>query len=140
MLSPLLAVDTSVAVPLLVASHQAHRSVRSWAAGKTLHVSGHALGETYAVITRLPGDARVAAADARTLIDDNFSDPLLLSLAQSGSVHRRLADAGVLGGATYDGMVALAAQENAAVLATRDARAKATYDVLGVRTEVIPDS
>lgn len=136
--APVLAVDTSVAVPLLVASHEAHRTVRSWSAGQRLYLSGHALAETYAVLTRLPGDARVAAADARILIDDNFSEPLLLSLERSGSVHRRFAEAGVLGGATYDGMVALAAQENNAVLATRDARAKATYDVLGVRTELIP--
>ncbi|WP_150460247.1 PIN domain-containing protein [Nesterenkonia ebinurensis] len=137
--SPLLAVDTSVAVPLLVASHEAHRAVRSWAQDKVLHLGGHALAETYAVLTRLPGDARVAAKDAQALLDDNFAGMLTLSPELAVSVHRKFADTGVLGGAVYDGLVALAAQENNAVLATRDARAKATYDVLGVRTELVSE-
>ena len=135
---PSLAVDTSVAVPLLVASHEAHHSVRSWALSRTLFLTGHALAETYAVLTRLPGDARVAAEDAQALIDDNFAETLVLSRELSSCVHRKLADAGVVGGATYDGLVALAALEHDAMLATRDARAKATYDVLGVRTELVP--
>ncbi|WP_300344329.1 PIN domain-containing protein [Nesterenkonia sp.] len=134
----LLAADTSVAVPLLVASHEAHHSVRSWAHGKTLHLSGHALTETYAVLTRLPGDARVSAADAVDLMDDNYVGTLMLTEESALRCHRRLAEAGVLGGATYDGMVALAAQQNGAVLATRDARAKSTYDVLGVQAILVP--
>ena len=67
MAPPRFAVDTSVAVPLLVASHQAHGAVHSWARGRELSLSGHALAETYAVLTRLPGDARVSPADYETV-------------------------------------------------------------------------
>ena len=44
---------------------------------------------------------------------------------------------GIAGGAVYDALVALAALEHGADLATRDARAKATYDVIGVRVIVV---
>ena len=134
---PRTAVDTSVAVPLLVASHQAHEAVHSWARGRKLSLSGHALAETYAVLTRLPGDARVSPADAALLIDDWFPETLRLPTESVADVHRRLARLGISGGAVYDALVALAALDNGAVLATRDARARATYETVGVGTEIL---
>ncbi|MCB0928750.1 MAG: type II toxin-antitoxin system VapC family toxin [Mycolicibacterium insubricum] len=133
-----LTVDTSVAVPLLVGSHVQHRQIAEWADGRTLNLSGHALAETYSVLTRLPGDARVAPTDAVNLIDENFDETLVLSAAVMQSAHRVFAERGIAGGATYDGLVALAAREHNAVLVTRDARARSTYEVLGVAVEVLP--
>lgn len=132
-----IAVDTSVALPLLIASHQAHAMVRSWSAGRVLSLSGHALAETYSVLTRLPGDARVTPSDAVLLVEDNFSEFLMLSPGLAGVAHREFARLRVVGGATYDGLVALAAREHGAVLATRDARARSTYEAMGVRVEVL---
>lgn len=139
MTNPPLCVDTSVAVPLLVASHERHQAVAEWARGKSLTLSGHALAETYSVLTRLPGTARVAPADAVVLIDENFREVLVLSAAGARGAHRELAGRGVAGGATYDGLVALAAREHGATLVTRDARARATYEGLGVAVEVLAD-
>lgn len=132
-----IAVDTSVAVPLLVHSHEHHERVRDWARGRDLHLSGHAAIETYSVLTRLPGDARVDGADAVAVMDDNFGDPLTLSPAVAASAHRDLARCGVTGGATYDGLVALAARAHAIPLATRDARARGTYEEVGVPVELV---
>ncbi len=132
-----IAADTSVAVPLLVGSHEAHETVRFWASGRTLALSGHALAETYSVLTRLPGDARLAPADAARLIDENFVDGLALSQHRSAEIHRELARLGISGGATYDALVALAAREHDAHLATRDARARPTYEAVGVRVEPV---
>lgn len=132
-----LAVDTSVAIPLLVASHEAHRAVAEWARGRVLSLSGHALAETYSVLTRLPGDARVAPADAVTLIDDNFAETLTLTEGDARGVHRELASRGIAGGAVYDGLVAMAARERGAVLVTRDARARSTYEALGVVVQTL---
>ncbi|WP_082169153.1 PIN domain-containing protein [Mycolicibacterium chlorophenolicum] len=131
------AVDTSVAVPLVMASHRHHAIVAAWAESRTLGLCGHALAETYSVLTRLPGDARVAAADAVTLIDGNFTVSLQLGARASRSAHREFARRGIAGGATYDALVALAAREHGVVLATRDARARSTYEALGVVTEVL---
>jgi predicted nucleic acid-binding protein len=134
---PVTAVDTSVAIPLLVGSHQEHAAVATWAKGKTLGLSGHALIETYSVLTRLPGDARLLPRDAVALIDANFTASLTLGARVARGAHRELARRGIGGGATYDGLVALAAREHGVALATRDARARATYEALGVDTEVV---
>lgn len=131
------ALDTSVAVPLLVQTHSAHRAVRRWWRGRPIALSGHAFVETYSVLTRLPGDIRVGAADAARLLSERFEDPLLLTQSEARRIPQILADLGVAGGASYDAMVALAAVSNHCVLATRDARARATYEALGVTVEVV---
>jgi len=132
------AVDTSVAVPLLVRSHQRHAEVVRWWDGQELALSGHALAETYSVLTRLPGDARLAADDAARLLDARFTAPLVLSGGHARKVHATLSRIGIAGGAVYDGLVALAAKELGVPLATRDARARGTYDAVGVKVIVVP--
>ncbi|QDO89578.1 type II toxin-antitoxin system VapC family toxin [Ornithinimicrobium ciconiae] len=137
---PQVVLDTSAAVPLLVSSHEAHAMVSSWAVGRVLGLSGHALAETYAVLTRLPGDSRVSPADAVRLIDDNFQYRLVLDSEVAGDAHRELARCGVSGGATYDGLVALTARAHDAVLVTRDARARPTYEAVGAQVQVLVDT
>lgn len=132
-----IAVDTSVAIPLLVRSHQHHAEVVRWWDGQVLALSGHALAETYSVLTRLPGDARLSAEDAAHLLDTRFTTPLVLSSSRARKVHATLGRLGVAGGAVYDGLVALAAKEHGVALATRDARARGTYDAVGVTTIVV---
>ena len=131
------AVDTSVAVPLLVRSHQHHAEVVRWWNGQELTLSGHALAETYSVLTRLPGDARLAAEDAAHLLDARFTTPLTLSGPPAQEVHATLSRLGIAGGAVYDGLVALAAKEHGVALATRDARARGTYDAVGVKVILV---
>jgi toxin FitB len=131
------AVDTSVAVPLLVRSHQHHAEVVRWWAGRELALSGPALAETYSVLTRLPGDARLSAADAARLLDARFTTPLMLSGQHARTIHATLSRLGIAGGAVYDGLVALAAKEHGVALATRDARARGTYDAVGVEVVLV---
>ena len=131
------AVDTSVAVPLLVRSHHHHAEVVRWWDGQELALSGHALAETYSVLTRLPGDARLSAEDAARLLDARFATPLVLSSPRARTVHAALSRLGIAGGAVYDGLVALAAMEHGVALATRDARARGTYDALGVKVILV---
>jgi predicted nucleic acid-binding protein len=128
-----LALDTSVAVPLLVRTHRAHRDIVRWWSGREVRLCGHALAETYSVLTRLPGDLRHAPADAARLIAERFAPALTLSPDAAAAVPQRLSALGVAGGAVYDALVALAAVEHAATLATRDARARSTYEVVGAQ-------
>ena len=132
-----IAVDTSVAVPLLVRSHLHHRGVVRWWNGQELALSGHALAETYSVLTRLPGDARLSTEDAALLLDARFTAPLTLSAPAARKVHGTLSRLGVAGSAVYDALVALAAKEHGAALATRDARARGTYDAVGVKVILV---
>jgi hypothetical protein len=62
---------------------------------------------------------------------------LRLDDAERGLVIERLAGAGVFGGATYDGVVALEAAAHGRTLLTLDERARGTYQRLGVAFRVI---
>lgn len=132
-----LLLDTSVAVPWLVTSHVAHRSVSAALGDRAAALAGHALHETYAVLTRLPGDARVAPVDAVRLLGERFETAAVLDARSVRSAPAVLAAAGIAGGATYDGLVALAARSAGLPLATRDRRAQSTYSLLGVPVEVV---
>jgi toxin FitB len=126
-----LALDTSVAVPLLVRTHAAHAEVARWWDGREVALSGHALAETYSVLTRLPGDLRLTATDAARLIQDRFAAPFLLGRRTSRRLPAVLGELGIAGGAVYDALVGLAAVENNVTLATRDDRARPTYEIVG---------
>jgi len=126
-----LGLDTSVAIPLLVRTHASHEEVAAWWDGREVALSGHALAETYSVLTRLPGDLRVTPADAARLIYDRFTAPLLLGRRTSRRLPLIFSQLGIAGGAVYDALVGLAAVENGATLATRDNRARATYETVG---------
>ena len=132
-----LALDTSVAVPLLVRSHRQHEAVVDWWQGRPIALSGHALAETYSVLTRLPGDARLTPADASRLMRERFAPPLVLGAPLAARLPEVLGGLGIAGSAVYDALVALAAREHDVQLATRDARAKVTYDALGVPVVVV---
>jgi toxin FitB len=131
------ALDASVAVPLLVRAHHHHAAVVEWWDGQEVALSGDALAETYSVLTRLPGDARLAPVDAARLLSSRFSAPLLMSSAHSRELPEILSGLGIAGGAVYDALVALAAREHGTPLATRDARARGTYDAVGVKVIVV---
>lgn len=132
-----LALDTSVAVPLLVQTHNAHAAVVSWWGGREVTLSGHAVAETYSVLTRLPGDLRLAPADAARLLDARFETSIHPRARTLSALPRLLSEFGVAGGAVYDALVALAARDHDAELATRDARARATYEAVGVRVVTV---
>jgi toxin FitB len=132
-----LLVDTSVAIPLLVTSHVAHREVDASVGPRSVALSGHALHETYAVLTRLPGDARVRPEDAIRLLRERFEPAALLDARSVRTAPGVLAASGISGGATYDGLVALAARAAGIPLASRDRRAQGTYRMLGVPVETI---
>ena len=131
-MSAVLGVDTSVAVPLLVQTHAAHAAVTRWWAGRDVALSGHALAETYSVLTRLPGDVRLAPMDAARLLQERFAPPLLLGSKTARRLPEVLGPLEIAGGAVYDALVALAALDHKVDLATRDARARDTYEKVGV--------
>jgi predicted nucleic acid-binding protein len=125
------AVDTSLAVPLVVGTHPCHAAAATWARGHQLSLSGHAAAELYSVLTRLPGDMRLDPDEAADVIDCGFRRTLTLPTEVAEEVHLELAQAGIAGGAVYDALVGLAAKTNGAVLATRDKRAFPTYQAVG---------
>jgi hypothetical protein len=65
--------------------------------------------------------------------------PLRLPASSVGGLLSKLADAGVSGGASYDGLVALEAAAHGHALLTLDRRAQDAYRRLGVAFQVIGD-
>lgn len=131
-----LALDTSAAIPFLVRSHTAHAVVRRHAVGRSTVLTAHSLAETYSVLTRLPGDARLTAHDAARLTEANFDAVLPLPAREAAVLPRVLAPLGVVGGAVYDALVGLAARAAGVPLLTRDARALGTYAAIGAGVEL----
>lgn len=134
---PDLLVDTSVAVALVVADHEAHSGVRTALAGRRLGLAGHAAFETLSVLTRLPSPARLSPSAAVRAIGVNFPGSRFLSPARATRLPTDLAEAGVTGGSVYDGLVGAAAKEHGMTLATRDRRALSIYLALGVDVKVL---
>jgi hypothetical protein len=94
--------------------------------------------EAYAVLTRLPSGLAVPPTLAARVLARRFGrPPLRLDDAERGSVLETLAAAGVLGGASYDGLVALEAKAHGRTLLTLDERAQSTYQRLGVAFRAI---
>ena len=71
------------------------------------------------------------------LLNARFPSPLVLGSSRTRKLPDTLSRLGIAGGAVYDALVALAAKEHGAALATRDARARGTYDAVGVEVIVV---
>ena len=100
-------------------------------------MSGHAATELLSVLTRLPQPHRLSPAAALRLEENNFPESRFLSAGDTRSVLRELADAGLAGGALYDGLVGAAARKHDLPLITCDRRAEPTYRALGVGYELL---
>ena len=100
-------------------------------------LSGHAAVELLSVLTRLPPPLRLSPAAALRLIENNFPASRFLSAADTKKLLRELVDAGVSGGAFYDGLVAATARQHKLALITCDKRAESTYRRLGVNYELL---
>lgn len=133
----MIALDTSLAVPALLAWHEAHDQAR--AAARDGVIPAHALLEAYSVLTRLPAPHRLTPDVASDLLAGWFPAERILvpDLDLTVSLVPRLAEAGVTGGAAYDALVGLTAAQQGAELRTRDRRAAATYQALAVTYEMV---
>ena len=89
------------------------------------------------MLTRLPGDARLAPRDAGDVLNDRFGAPVPLSESSVVGLIANLVERGIAGGAVYDALIALTALESGAVLMTRDRRAIPTFSTLGVEFELV---
>jgi hypothetical protein len=119
----------------MAAWHERH-DVAAAALSRVSVLPAHAMIEAYAVLTRLPAGLAVPATVAAASLGRRFPDAPL-ALPDRGELLERLAAAGVFGGASYDGLVALEADAHGEMLLTLDARAQRTYQQLGVRFQAV---
>ena len=137
MASLTLTADTSVIVPSLISWHPLHRLAASHLAN-VQRLPAHALAESFSVLTRLPAPLAIRPEQARRLLAHSFpDDPITLSAAGYRETIRRLAEADIGGGRTYDAVVAATAVEAGTCLVTADRRALATYALIGAEYQLL---
>jgi len=134
---PDLLVDTSVAVPLVVADHTAHAEVTAAIGDRRLGLAGHAAFETFSVLTRLPPPARRQPRLVEQALRLGFPASRFLSAEATAGLLDRLAALGIAGGGVYDALVGAVAATHELPLATRDARALDVYRTLDVDIRLI---
>ncbi len=131
-LEPDALVDTSVAVPLVVADHEHHRVIVDAVGSRAIGLAGNAAFETFSILTRLPPPARRSPGAVARLIAHNFPATRFLSDHAASELLARLGTLGIAGGAVFDALVGAAAVEHGLTLMTRDRRAVDTYRRLDV--------
>lgn len=134
---PDLLVDTSVAIALVVADHEAHEATVEAVGARRLGLAGHAWFEAYSVLTRLPPPARRGPGEVARLLAHDFGSSRFLDDGAQEALTARLPGLGITGGAVYDALVGAAARHHGLSLATRDARAVNVYRALDVDVEVL---
>lgn len=100
-------------------------------------MSGHAAVELLSILTRLPPPHRLSPVAALRLEETNFPESRFLSATDTKNLLREFAEAGLAGGALYDGLVGATARKYKLPLVTCDRRSEQTYRVLGVNYELL---
>jgi predicted nucleic acid-binding protein len=114
--------DSSCLIAAVCAWHEHHEAAAEALesrrrAGQLLVLAAHALGEIYAVLTRLPAPHRLSPADAGEIIEQSFaSGTTLVTLPGTAyaALVRRLAREGSGGGRIYDAIIAESARRGRA--------------------------
>ncbi|MBM3687489.1 MAG: type II toxin-antitoxin system VapC family toxin [Actinobacteria bacterium] len=126
-------VDTSVVVGALVHGDPDTKARCRESIEASPGAIAHVLAESYASLTALPGNLRLAPPVARRVLNEMFPQPPM-TLSAQGYLHALdlMSGAGIPGGAIYDCLIAETARENRAHIVSLDARAARTYAVVGV--------
>ena len=111
--------DTSLIIAALVESHPMHVRAFPWlkkakAKDFELVVASHTIAETYAVLSTLPIKPRISPSVAWRLINENIvsiSKIVSLTPAEYSSTIKQISELGLIGGITYDALIAKVAQK-----------------------------
>jgi predicted nucleic acid-binding protein len=134
------AADSSIALAAILADYEGHEQAEDALKACTRTIA-HAAIETYSVLTRLPPPHRLDGPSAAAIIAARLPPTYAtLDATACASATPRLAEAGINGGASYDGLIALTALEHDLELVSRDRRAARTYRALGVRFTLLDGS
>jgi len=112
--------DTSLIIAAVVESHPMHVRAFPWlkkakAKDFELVVASHTIAETYAVLSTLPIKPRIAPSVAWRLINENIvsiSKIVSLTPAEYRFTIKQISELGLVGGITYDALIAKVAQKS----------------------------
>jgi predicted nucleic acid-binding protein len=112
--------DTSVIVAGLIEAHPMHGRAFHWVKQAKdekleLVVAAHTIAESYAVLSSLPIKPRISPLVARKLLRENIESIgkiISLTPAEYLDTINRLSEIGLIGGITYDALIARIAQKS----------------------------
>lgn len=131
----MIAVDSGVVVAGFASWHESHGAARQ-ALERRPRLVAHAAIEAYSVLTRLPPPHRAQPDIVHAFITEQFAEPYLgLSDAGYQDLLATVASGRILGGQTYDALIAFTAAEHGATLISLDQRAAVTYETVGAVVE-----
>jgi predicted nucleic acid-binding protein len=136
----LLLFDTSAALAFVDAENPFHQSSWDLASTRPRGLAGHAVFEFLSVLTRLPLPKRLQGPDALRLMRSEFPENRFLPAESMNPLVDEFAQAGVVGGMVYDGLVGACARHHGLMLVTCDRRAKETYRLLGVSYRLLEEA
>jgi len=124
-----------VVIAAFASWHEHHALARKAMAGRPRLIA-HAAIESYSVLTRLPPPHRAQPSIVHTFLTERFADPYL-TLSETGyqELLATVAANQILGGPTYDALIAFTAAEHDATLLSLDRRAVTTYEAIGAAVE-----
>jgi predicted nucleic acid-binding protein len=109
--------DTSCLVAAVVAAHPQHSACLGWLSHAKqgaieVVISAHSIAELFAVLTRLPAKPKITGPAALQLIAGILAcvKPVVLSPQGYEDLINALAQAGLVGGVVYDGIIAKVAE------------------------------
>jgi toxin FitB len=124
-------------VALCTDDHLAQDAVIEAIGQRQCGLSGHAWFETFSVLTRLPPPQRRSAAEVLVMLHQNFPATYFPTDVQQRDFAVQLGATSIVGGAIYDGLVAMAARASGHPLLSRDKRAATTYAQVGIALELL---
>ena len=112
--------DTSVIIAALVESHPMHQRAFPWLKQSKknefeLIIACHTIAELYAVLSTLPTKPRISPAVAWRLVHENIEaigKIVSLTAAEYSSVIKKISERGLVGGITYDALIAKVAEKS----------------------------
>jgi len=112
--------DTSVIIAALVESHPMHQRAFPWLKQSKknefeLIIACHTIAELYAVLSVLPTKPRISPAVAWRLVHENIETIgkiVSLTAAEYSSVIKKISERGLVGGITYDALIAKVAEKS----------------------------
>ncbi|NNN22483.1 MAG: VapC toxin family PIN domain ribonuclease [Acidimicrobiales bacterium] len=120
-----------------MANHAHHVSNMAIPGDKRIGLAGHAIYETYSVLTRLPPPNRLTPKAVLLALQQDFDLMISKKPDSTSNLLYKFSSLGISGSSILDALVGSVASDHGIKLITSDLRASNTYRALDIEVELI---